>query len=226
MMTHECPDAEVLGALFDGLLPPVEEDALYARMIGCGECQEVLATLGLAAEAELEQVALEVPSQLLEHVRSLGAADAAQGQASVEGALEAVVALAVRWVSGLLEPLTDALAPTPLASVAVRGSADPGDVNVQAERLRYDVEVGGLALELVLTAEDDGRVSVQARPTTAPTAGLALRLSTGGRAQAVTSFGADGATLHGLEPGAYDVTVESRGEPLGHLTLSLGRVGT
>ena len=83
MMTHECPDAEVLGALFDGLLPPVEEEALYARMIGCGECQEVLAALGLAAEAELDQVALEVPSRLLDHVRSLGVVDTDQGQANV-----------------------------------------------------------------------------------------------------------------------------------------------
>ena len=48
---HRCPDDEALAELFDGLLTPAEQEALYGRLRGCEACQEALAALGaLVAE--------------------------------------------------------------------------------------------------------------------------------------------------------------------------------
>ncbi len=210
---HRCPDDESLAALFDGLLEPEEEAELYSKMLGCETCQALLAEIGMAMEAEAGAMP---PAPAAWEGRVRGLCEPSPGP----------LALAVRWVAGLLEPVRDALAPMPELALAVRGHAgEPGPV---VERLRYQLVLAELPWEVVLAAEPDARVSMSARPLHAPPAGLTLRVDVAGPTRALASVGADGATVRGLEAERYELSVESGGRTLGSLSLSVraGRAET
>lgn len=207
-MTHECPDPHLLGALFDGVLPPAEEEALHARMLGCPDCLALLAAVGLAVEAELLSAPPPVPEAMLNRVKRMGVR-------------EGPLALAVRWVSGLLEPVAGALAPRPLAAGLVRGGDAPRD------RLSYQVTLGDLPFEIVVSGEDDTHVTLSAHPVHAPPAGMSLKLSCDGQMRAFASLTADGTTIRGLESARYELAVELAGRAVGSLTVAVeARAGT
>ncbi len=207
-MTHECPEPQLLGALFDGVLPAAEEEALHAQMLGCPDCQALLAAVGLAVEDEMLAAPPPVPEALLHRVKRMGAR-------------ESPLALAVRWVQGLLEPLASALAPQPLAAGLVRGGDSACD------RLSYQVTLGDLPFEILVIGEDDAHVTLVAHPVHAPPAGLSLKLSCEGQMRAFASLTVDGTTIRGLEPARYELSVERAGEAVGSLTVAVeGRAVT
>lgn len=198
---HRCPDDEALAELFDGLLTPAEQEALYGRLRGCEACQETLAALGA--------LVAEPPPPL----------PAGLGERLVAGVLDRVAkprpplrVLALRWVDGVLSAIGD-LMPLPAPALATRGSTLDGG-------LRYEVELGGAPVELIVA--DGGRcATLTARPLRTPPPRARLVLVRGDEVQASLAFEGEAVVMPALDPGHYRLRLEVPGLDPAELPLRL-----
>lgn len=216
-MTHRCPDEETLAAWFDGLLPPADEAAFLRELRTCPDCLTLVAALGMVVDAEepdgWQQVS--VPAAVTARAQALWPTEPSPIAPSP---IAQGLRIAARWIGDALQPLADALAPMPLAAVAVRGAAA---AETTREELRYQVTFGDLPLEIDLEVDGPDEVALTVRPIHPPPAGLLLRLSAAGETRALSSLGRDGATVDALPPGQYELVVEQADQPLGRLQLDL-----
>ncbi len=198
---HRCPDDETLAELFDGLLTPAEQDALYGRLRGCDTCLDTLAALG-------DLAAGDGPPPL-----PAGFADRL-----VDGVLDwvaprpALRVLALRWIDGALAAVGD-LMPSPTPALATRGAALDGG-------LRYEVELGGAPVELIV-ADGGRRATVTARPLRTPPPRARLVLVRGDEVQASLAFEGEAVILPALDPGHYRLRLEIPGAAPAELPLRL-----
>ncbi len=208
-MSHVCPDEETLAAYFDGLLPPEAEAALHRELASCPDCARLASALGLVLEAEPPDAweRASVPAAVTRAAIDLWPAE--------PGPVHKALRLAARWLDDQFQPLADALAPTALAGVAVRGPSAP------APELHYELTLGDLPLDIDLEPDGPNHFALTVRPQTPPPPSLLLRLTTAGETRALCTLDASGTTLPALPPGDYDLTLERGPDQLGHLTLTL-----
>lgn len=211
-MKHRCPDEETLAAWFDGLLPAADEAALLRELRGCPDCLSLVAALGMVVDAEVPDAwqQMSVPAEVTARAKALWPVE--------PGPITKGLRIAARWIGEALQPLADAMAPMPMAAVAVRGAAAE---DLPREELRYQVNFGDLPVEIDLEVDGPDEVAVTVRPIHPPPAGLVLRLSAAGETRALSSLGQDGATVDALPLGQYELVVEQAEQPLGRLQLDL-----
>ncbi|HJN75640.1 MAG TPA: hypothetical protein QGF58_17045, partial [Myxococcota bacterium] len=162
-MPHHCPDEETLAAYFDGLLPQTEEAALHRELVSCPDCARLVAALGLVIETEAPDAwhHASVPNSVTQAAIDLWP--------TTPSLVDRTITLAARWIHDQLAPLADALAPTPMAATAVRGSSSP---EAATEELRYHVTLADLPFEIDLEVDGPEQVALTVRPLQPPPAGL------------------------------------------------------
>lgn len=203
---HRCPDDEAFAELFDGVLTPDQREAFHGRLVGCAACQETLAVLGLVLADEPGPA----PAGLVERLTA---------RVLPRPRRPAVVA---RLVDGVVRALREAgdaaleaLSPAPRPALLTRGGDGGGD-------LRYEVDLGGAPVELVLAVVGD-RATLTARPLHDPPPRARLVLLRSGEMRASMALEADGVTVNALDPGHYVLRLEVPGQHPAEIALRLER---
>lgn len=213
-MTHRCPDEETFAAYFDGLLSPLETSHLHTEIGQCSDCQRLVGALGLVLAAEpvdAFESAPPVPSALTDRALELWPTNL----------MDRALRVAIRWIGDKLLPCAGALQPLEAAAVTVRGSASPGVGPQPADELRYQLTIGELPVEIDLETDGPTEIALHIRPLAPPPTGLLVRLTADGQTRAISTLGLSGTTLSSIPADQYQLTIEHRSQPLGHLHLAL-----
>lgn len=211
---HSCPDDVAFAELFDGVLSPAEQDAFYAGLLGCPDCQDTLALLG-ALVADEPALLPPAPAGLADRIaaRVLPPEQRPVLAARLIDGVWRGIGEAVHDLERLLGEGLRALTPAARPALAVRGAEPDGG-------LRYEVELAGASVELLLGGLGD-RATLTARPLDAPPPRARLVLLRGGEVQASLAFGSDGVTMPALDPGQYLLRLEIPGARPAELPLRL-----
>lgn len=211
-MTHRIPDEETLAAYFEGLLDPMEEAAVRRALTQDPATAELVAALGLMIQAEpADAFTTPVPAHVTRAAANLWPAE------PVAQRVGHGLRLAARWIGETLQPLADALAPTPQPALALRGAA----AEALPPSLTWQLELGPVPVELTVTVEGAGQVALAIRPLGPPPAGALLRISAADQLRAMSSLGPDGATVSALPAATYTLALEAPEGELGRVDLDL-----
>ena len=211
MSCANCPDEETLAAYFDGLLTPNQAEDVHRRLLGCDECQSLFASLGavIAAGDELP-VPFSVPASVTAKAESLW-------PNSLDKRVSRGVRLAVRWVEGALQPLSDALQPLTYSTMPMRGAA----ASKQAEVLTFEVDLSQLGLHVTLEYDSPDEVTMTIKLISQGHGSLSLRLVKDGEVRAMSSLDALGATMAALSAGIYHIDITEDNADTSSFTVEL-----
>ena len=199
-MKHSCiKDDLLVAAYLDGQCSEADAKRIQDCMNTCDEYRDFVAQVAAIMNGMPEDAPehFVVPAALTQ--RAMALFDAHQPEN-----IQSIVSIAIGFVGGLLQPLTEGLQPESMPAASVRGQA------ASEEELAYHVTLGRFSLAVELNTLSDDEIELSVLPTGPVPPGWTIRLIEGEQTRTVSSFNRDGIQVSSLGEGVYTVALEHK----------------